>query len=161
MNEYTREEFERDRMGPSGDENGRRTALLSFCRFCSSPATLACGFMLSEPRMKTAAELRKGDLALSSITLEYHQVGRITGPHADSGMGPYYMVTWDARKRVKDRPELFLASMPVLIVWHEPCGTPACESHAMERGDGKWVCASHWLIKNADDIEPDTAYTPL
>lgn len=76
-------------------------------------------------------------------------------------MGPHYLVMWGRRKGVRRHAEMFLASMPVMVIRHELCATPACESHAMERGDGNWVCAHHWIIKKADEIDPNTVYTPI
>lgn len=69
---YSREEFERDQTGQTGADNARRWAVennfaigaaKATCRFCSDRATLTCGFMLTGPRMETAA-----DRARSNIT---------------------------------------------------------------------------------------------
>ena len=111
--------------------------------------------MLTEPRIDWPENVKRGDLAQSVLTLEFAQVDRITGPHDDSGMGAYYLIRFGSRadRRNRNRDEMFLASMPIIVIRHELCATPACEFHVMERGDERFICAYHWSIVQTSTVE--------
>lgn len=127
------------------------------CRFCSGQAETFCQFTLSEPRINFPPELAVGDLVQSTIDLGYGMIEKISGPHHDSGMGPYFLAKVSGRRH--KRPEFLNARLPVLVVRHEPCGTPVCDAHYINRGDEKAVCPYHWEIKEVER-EPDAIPKP-
>ena len=132
------------------------------CRFCSGEADTTCEFTLSEPRINFPAELAVGDLVQSSIDLQFGMIEKLTGPHDDGGMGPYYLATISGTRHTK--PQFLNERLPVLVIRHELCGTPVCDVHFVNRGDDKSVCAYHWIIeevKHEPERMPDALPRPV
>lgn len=131
------------------------------CRFCSDQAETTRQFTLSEPRINFPVELAVGDLVQSSIDLQFGMIEKLTGPHDDSGMGPYYLATISGKRHTK--PQFLNERLPVLVVRHELCGTPVCDVHFVNRGDDKAVCAYHWIIEEVkrEERAPDAEPIPI
>ena len=109
------------------------------CRFCSDIAVAVCRVSVTEPRIALGSELAENDVAQIGAALEFAMIRSI-----EIQGGGFLMELFGRRHR--DRKIHVSASMPYLVLRTEPCETPVCDVHGIDRGDGNSICAYHWEI---------------
>ena len=130
------------------------------CAFCSDRAFARCEVPVTGPAMEEVGRLAPGDLLQSPRTLEFIAIRKIVDSKANESLDTTDCESdvWPAPVRVEaqigKRKEVHLLTptLPVIILQTWPCGVPVCESHAIDRGDGRPICPHHWEIVQ---VEPE------
>lgn len=105
------------------------------CGFCSDVATGECAVSITEPRIHMADELEAGDLVQVSWDLQYYLIENIEGEHVTVSVSHKRKLTFH-----------LTPGMPLLKLDTSECATPVCDTHQIDRGDGKAICPHHWEV---------------
>ena len=148
---YSREEFERDRFGQTGDELARHP--LTNCWFCAKPGEVFCTTPVTEPVICSGAEVQRGDLIQRNFDLKFYRVLAIAEEVYQSSPMRIWASDWPRRiftlegSRGITHEQEHTLYLPLLRMETRACGLPTCERHSRELAPGRHMCVKHWDVE--------------